>query len=161
MQQQSSTPVRSTPLPSRKESAIIRRSTLRKQRGTVERATAWIVLVLSVFGTVATLAGGWTPLIASIVARTPLWSAIIGGFAVQGVLTFLEWYYFDKPLVSWPARVLDTLMTMIGYGPLVLVPLVAILAAKLAPAQATQAAWGIIGLVSLLIAWYPESRLVD
>jgi hypothetical protein len=166
-------PVRSAPLESRaqegeedtrhrKESAIVSRTRLRKQRGNIERATAWIVLVLSVLGTIATFAGGWTPLVAGIIARTPQWYAIVGGIALQVVLTFLEWYYFDQPFIAWPARGFDTLMTALGYGPLVLVGLVTFLVARGVPfAQVGYVAWGIIGLVSLAIAWYPESRLVD
>jgi hypothetical protein len=145
---------------SRKESAVVRRATLRRQRGTVERSTAWIVLVLSALGTIAALAGGWKPLIDSFRAAAPLWGAIVGGLAIQGVLTFLEWYYFDQPMISWPARLFDTIATALGYGPLFLVSLLSFLVAKDVP-QPQYAAWIIIGLVSLLIAWYPESRLVD
>jgi hypothetical protein len=163
-------PVRQEDLPSRgavapparhsKESAIIRRATLRRQRGSVERATAWIVLSLSVLGTIATLAGGWTPLIEGVVSRAPQWSAIVGGLALQIVLTFLEWYYFDTPIIAWPARTFDTITTMLGYGPLFSAPLLAFLIARGAP-MAIYVAWAIIGLVSLAVAWYPESRLVD
>jgi hypothetical protein len=109
---------------------------------------------------VAALAGGWEPLIKGIVTLHPNWAAIGGGFGVQILLTFLEWHYFDVPMVAWPARIVDTLATAIGYGPLVLVGLTAALASKAVPSP-IYAAWTIIGLVSLLIAWYPESRLVD
>lgn len=154
--------VRSEELPSQhgKDSAIVKRATLRRQRGAVERATAWIVLVLSVLGTIAALAGGWELLIGNILARTPQWSAIIGGFAIQAVLTFLEWYYFDTPMVAWPARMFDTATTAIGYGPLFIAPLLTFLVVRNLP-QPLYLAWLIIGLVSLAVAWYPESRLVD
>ena len=143
-----------------KASAIVSRERLRRQRGGVERATAWIVLLVSVFGSVAALAGGWQPLIAGIVTRHPQWYAIVGGIGLQVALTFLEWYYFDSPLVSWPARLLDTVLTALGYGPLVFVSLVAFLAARHVP-QPVYVADGIILLFSLAVAWYPESRLVD
>lgn len=146
--------------PAGKDSAVVSRAQLRRQRGKVERATAWIVLFVSVLGTIAALAGGWTPLIAGIISLRPQWSAIIGGAAIQALLTFLEWYYFDQPLVSWPARAFDAITTALGYGPLVIVSLVTFLVARGAP-QAPYLAWGIIGLVSLAVAWYPESRLVD
>lgn len=155
-----STPLNRPAAPVGKESAIVRRATLRRQRGAVERSTAWIVLALSVLGTIAALAGGWTPLVIGIINLDPQWSAIIGGVAIQGALTFLEWWYFDNPLVAWPARAFDTLLTALGYGPLVLVALTAFLVARHAPAP-LYLAWGIVGLVSLLAAWYPESRLVD
>jgi len=150
----------SNPTQRRKESAVVRRATLRKQRSVIERATAWIVLFLSVLGTIAAFAGGFTPLIAGIVARTPNWAAISGGIGLQVVLTFLEWYYFDSPFVSWPARAIDTVTTALGYGPLVLVPLVAVLAGRGVPSVVT-VAWLLIGVVSFGVAYYPESRLVE
>jgi hypothetical protein len=143
-----------------KDSAIVRRATLRRQRGAVERWTAFGVLFISVLGTVATLAGGWLPLIAGIRALSPNWAAIAGGAAIQALLTFLQWHYFDRPLVSWPARLADTVLTALGYGPLVVAALIAALAAREVPLP-FYAAWGVIGLASLLTAWYPESRLVD
>jgi hypothetical protein len=155
-----STPLNNPPVRSAKESAIVRRATLRKQRGKIERATAWVVLFVSVLGTIATLAGGWTPLITSIRALQPNWAAIVGGLAAQALLTHLEWHYFDVPLVSWPARLADTALTALGYGPLVVAALIGILAARGAPLP-FQLAWCIIVLVSLLIAYYPESRLVE
>lgn len=157
-------PVTSAPMGSTartgKESAIVRRSTLRRQRGTIERYTAWIVLFVSVLGTIAALAGGWTPLIASIVTLKPNWAAIGGGIGIQALLTYMEWHYYDVFFISWPARTADTIATALGYGPLVVVALAAFLAAKGVPSSG-YAAWGVIGLVSFLIAWYPESRLVD
>jgi hypothetical protein len=153
--------VTSTPLTRpTKESAIVKRATLRRQRGAIERWTAWIVLFVSVLGTIAALAGGWVPLISSIATLRPNWAAIGGGFGIQVLLTFLEWHYFDVPMVAWPARIVDMLTTALGYGPLVLIGLVGALVARGVP-YPLYAAWAIIGLVSLLIAWYPESRLVD
>lgn len=160
-------PVTSTPMASReaaptnrKESAIVRRATLRRQRGAIERTTAWIVLFVSVLGTIAALAGGWVPLIAGIIAFKPNWAAIGGGVGIQVLLTYLEWHYFDIPLVSWPARLVDTATTALGYGPLVIALLATLLASKGVPSP-YNVAWAIIGVVSFLIAWYPESRLVD
>ena len=155
-----SQPMNNTPTRPTKESAIVKRATLRRQRGAIERYTAWIVLFVSVLGTIAALAGGWVPLIAGVVGLHPNWAAIGGGLAVQALLTFLEWHYFDVPMVAWPARLADMVATALGYGPLVIAGLVGYLAAKQVPSP-EYAAWGIIGLVSLLIAWYPESRLVD
>lgn len=155
-----SEPMEGEPTQRHKDSAVVRRATLRKQRGSIERATAWIVLFVSVLGSIATLAGGWGPLIGGFVQLQPKWSAIAGGLAIQALLTFLEWYYFDQPMISWPARLADTVLTALGYGPLVLIPLVSLLLTR-GVTQAGYVAWLIIGLVSLAIAWYPESRLVD
>ena len=86
--------------------------------------------------------------------------AIAGGLAIQGLLTFLQWHYFDRPLVARPSRIIDAVFTAFGYGPLVLSNLANYLASHAIP-QPTYAAWFIIGVVSYALAWYPESRLVD
>ena len=152
--------VQSRPIPRAKESAIASRATLRKQRGAIERYTAWIILLVSFLGTIAALAGGWPPLIAACLAFNPPWAAIAGGFAIQAALTFLEWWYYDLRLISYPARIVDSVFTALGYGPLVLVPLGAALLAR-GVENAVWGAWAIIGVVSYLLAWYPESRLID
>jgi hypothetical protein len=152
--------VRQQPIPSHKESAVISRARLRKQRGAVERWTAWVVLFVSFLGTVVALHGGWPAFIASLLLLRPNVSALLGGLAIQGALTFLEWHYFDRPLIAWTARAFDTAATAVGYGPLVIVGLTTALLARAVP-NAFYVAWGIIGLVSLAVAWYPETRLVD
>jgi len=151
--------VRSTSM-GRKESAVISRARLRQQRGAVERWTALVVLFASFLGTIVALAGGWPVFIASLRALTPNWAAILGGLAVQGLLTFLEWHYFDQPIIAWGARVFDTIATAVGYGPLVIVGLTALLDTRGVPSS-LYVAWFIIGLASLATAWYPESRLVE
>jgi len=148
------------PMRDPKESAIISRSRLRKQRGAIERFTALGVLFISFLGSIVALHGGWAPLISSLVALQPKWSLLLLGVGLQVLLTYLEWHYFDRPLIAWPARLADTALTALGYGPLVLDVLVRALTSEVLP-DPFFAAWGIIGLVSLLAAWYPESRLVD
>jgi hypothetical protein len=144
-----------------KESAIVSRARLRKQRGSIERWTAWVVLFVSFLGTIVWLAGGWPRFLAELWALNPhLVSPILGGCAIQGLLTFLEWYYADRPLIAWGARVIDAYTTAVGYGPLVIVWLTGALADRAVP-LALWVAWSIVGLVSLVTAWYPESRLVD
>lgn len=143
-----------------KDSAIVTRAQLRRQRGAIERGTAWVVLVVSFLGSVAWLAGGWPVLLAGIAAFRPNWSAIIGGLALQGLLTFFQWHYFDRPIVAWAARIADAYTTARGYGPLVLAWLMGLLAAR-GVTETFWVAWVVIGLVSLGIAYYPESRLVD
>lgn len=143
-----------------KESAIVSRTLLRKQRGAVERFTALGVLFVSFLGSIVALHGGFPPLIASIIALRPNWAALLGGILIQVLLTYLEWHYFDRPLIAWPARLVDAATTTLGYGPLIIVPLAAALTSRAIP-QGDLAAWCIIGIVSVLVAWYPENRLVD
>lgn len=144
----------------RKPSAVIGRVTMRRQRGAIERATAWIVLFMSFLGTVVAFHGGWIPLIESIANWQPNIAAWSFGLALQGVLTFLQWWYYDRKMIAWIARGIDTWLTALGYGPLFLASLMAWLVAR-GIENPLYLAWGIIGLVSLLAAWYPESRLVD
>lgn len=162
--------VQSKPMRDPKESAIVSRARLRKQRGSIERWTAWVVLLVSFLGSVAALHGGWPPLIASLTTLTPRWAPLLGGIAIQALLTYLEWHYFDVPLIAWGARLGDAATTALGYGPLVVVGLSTALTpffvAVPDPTVPTVpegdiAAWCIIGIVSLLVAWYPESRLVE
>lgn len=143
-----------------KGSAIITRDRLKKQRSGIERTMAWLVLFLSFLGTIAALHGGFGPLVSSI-SRGPLnTAALLGGVLIQSIVTFLEWWYFDRPLIAWSARVVDTAATTIGYGPLFLAPL-AVLLYNRGVTQPEAVAWGVIALVSLGVAWFPESRLVD
>lgn len=143
-----------------KESAVFTRSQLRRQRGAIERWTALVILFVSFLGTIVALAGGWEPFLSSLRAYRPPWAAIAGGIGIQALLTFLEWHYFDRRFVSIPARVVDTVFTALGYGPLVL----SLLSAALVERHVSEpiyVAWLIIGVVSYVIAWYPESRLID
>lgn len=160
--------VRSTPLRDEeaerrsKESAVVSRASLRRQRGSIERWSAFVLLFVSFAGTVATLSGGWEPLFTA-----PRLVPIIGGIAIQALLTHLQWHYFDRPHISRPSRVADAVLTALGYGPLLHAGLVGWLAGHGVPNTAEQGnfawygAWLIIGLVSYALAWYPESRLVD
>lgn len=145
-----------------KASAIVTRDHLKKQRSGIERTMAWLVLMISFVGSIAALHGGFAPLIASVRTGEYNVAALLGGVLIQLLLTFLEWYYFDIPKVAWGARIADAITTAIGYGPLFLAPLALFLYYRGATVPtATAGAWAIIGLVSLGIAWFPESRLVD
>lgn len=154
--ERASAPARS----SGKQSAVVTRADLRKQRGSVERFMAWLVLLLSFVGSIVALHGGWPPFIASITAGPLNIGALLGGVIFQVVLTFLEWYYFDRILIAWGARLADTALTALGYGPLIVVPLTAWLATY-AASGAAALAWFLIFVLSFAVAWFPESRLVD
>lgn len=159
--------VRSKPMGDTKDSAIITQGQLKKQRGAIERWSAFVVLFLSFLGSVVAFHGGWLPLINSLRALQPNWAMLIIGIGLQAGLTYLEWHYFDNPLIAWPARLVDAATTALGYGPLVHERLTLALtpeAAQQVPEAIKQwgiASWCIIGLISLIIAWYPENRLVD
>lgn len=140
---------------SAKESAIVSRARLRRQRGAIERWTAFIGLFISFLGTIAALAGGWTTLIAA-----PRLSPILIGIAVQAGLTYLQWHYYDTRLLSRPSRVIDAVFTALGYGPLFQAALMAAVTARGVP-EPWYVAWAIIGLIAYGLAWYPESRLVE
>jgi hypothetical protein len=150
----------------RKPSAIVSQDRLRTQRSSVERYSAYILLLVSGVGTIAALHGSWIAMVHHLIP-----AAVIGGILIQAVLTFLEWYYYDHPYVAWGARVIDTYCTALGFGPLFLAWLVTQLAARSVPGAVAigmlslpvqlVAAWVIIGIVSLGIAWFPETRLVD
>lgn len=145
-----------------KASAIVSRERLKTQRGLIERASAWIVLLISFVGAIAALHGGFAPLIGSVRSGQYNVAALLGGFLLQLLLTFLEWYYFDMPKIAWGARIVDAMSTAIGYGGLLLAPLALFLYTRGADVSvATAGAWAMIGLISLGIAWFPESRLVD
>ncbi len=154
--------VRSTPLPSAKtkESAIVTRAQLRRQRGAIERYLAWSVLFVSFLGSVVWLAGGWGPFLAGILALRPPVAAILGGIGIQALLTYLQWHYFDKKIIAIPARIFDAYTTAASFGPLFVPFLVSALEARGAPSP-LYLAWAIIGFVAYGAAWWPESRLVD
>jgi hypothetical protein len=153
----------------RRGPAIISRARLARSRSSVERATALAVLALSFLGSVVAMHGGdW----ARLAAWPPAWGLIGAGLLLQAVLTWLQWAYGHIPRVAAPARAADAALTAAGFGPLALAGLAGWLAPMLADrgllahvaggmTTATLIAWAILWLVSLLPAWYPESRLVD
>ena len=56
--------------------------------------------------------------------------------------------------VGSPARLADAALTTVGYGPLFLDP-------PTVDDLSLWPPWVIVAVVSYLIAWYPESRLVE
>lgn len=149
--------VESKPLRS-KQSAIVTRAALDKQRGAFERIMAIGLLFISFAGTIAAVSGGWATLIAN-----PQPGAIASGIALQGALTAAQWWY-GAGRGPWRYRLalcIDTALTAIGYGPLIVLPLAPYLAARGLGDTASAAAWLIVVVASALLAWYPEMTLID
>lgn len=149
--------VESKPLRS-KQSAIVSRATLDQQRGAFERFTALGILFFSFAGTIAALSGGWTAL-----ATQPRITPIVSGIAAQIALTATQ-YWYGSGRGPWRYRiavVIDAALTTIGYGPLITPWLTPYLAERGAGEVAPLLAWGLIGVLSFLVAWYPERTLID
>lgn len=148
-----------------KGSAIIKRGQLDRSRSKVERISAIVVLIVSFIGSVVAFHGGWGPILSLHLSV----AAIIGGILAQILLSWAEWAYYHRRVISYGARIVDASLTAVGYGPLVIKSLAAVLAERGASAEpavfgmsvAVLGAWVIVGLVSYGIAWYPESRLID
>jgi hypothetical protein len=145
----------------------IRRADLERTRGPIERASAWLVLFGSLLGAVVTFHGGWAALFAQ-----PSIGRIAAGVVLQLVLTWLQWSYYHNLVISWPARGVDALTTALAYGPIVHGDIAGwfvsggagtepVLAGLGPYSWAASSAWLVIYLASLVVAWYPESRLVD
>ena len=150
--------VRSEPTTKRKQSAIVSRATLDRQRGAFERLSAFVVLFFSFAGTIAALSGGWTAL-----RENPQIAPILGGVALQGIFTVVEWWY-GSGRGPWRYRLAlcaDSALTALGYGPLIVPWLGAYLAANGAGEAGGVLAWVAVGIASLLVAWYPERQLID
>ncbi len=150
--------VKSEPLTKeRKQSAIVTRATLDRQRGAFERISAFGVLFFSFAGSIAALSGGWPALRAD-----PHLAPIVGGIVIQAVLTISEWWY-GGGRGRWRYRLallLDMALTTIGYGPLIVPYLAAYLAARGLP-YAEPLAWLAVAMLSFVIAYYPERMLID
>lgn len=142
-----------------KQSAIVSRKTLDRQRGTFERLSAAGLLFISFAGSIAAVSGGW-----NVLLTHPQIGAIVSGILIQVALTAAEWWY-GAGRGRWRYRValsVDTALTAVGYGPLLLPWMITYLAARGAgDALASMIAWGIVGLASAALAWYPEYVLID
>ncbi len=134
-----------------KPSAIISGARLSAFQPAFERVIGLLLLALSFAGTMALLNGGW---------RMPLQPVgLLAGFAVQLLLTVVQWLYQGNRR-SWAyatALAVDTAFSVGGYGPIALLPLLRVL-----PFGGWNApvAWGMIGVGALLLALLPERILV-
>lgn len=144
--------------PQRKQSAVISRATLDQQRGAFERFMALGILFFSFAGTVAAMSGGWSAL-----AGNPRLAPIAGGLALQVGLTAIE-YWYGAGRGPWRYRLAltaDSALTTLGYGPLI-VPIIAPYFFSRGLGEVSEPlAWLLIGVLSFLIAWYPEKTLID
>lgn len=151
--------VRDQPLQNRrKESAIVSRAALDRQRGMFERWMAAGLLFISFAGSIAAFSGGWATLLYS-----PHLGAIAIGVAVQVALTAAEWWYGDGR-GRWRYRValcVDTALTAVGYGPLLAPWITSYLAARGAGDASSAISWGVVVVASTALAWYPEWVLID
>jgi hypothetical protein len=141
-----------------KQSAIVTRATLDRQRGAFERFSALTLLLLSFAGTVAALSGGWAAL-----RTNPQLAPIVGGIAAQLALTATEYWYGAGrgPLRYRLALCIDAVLTTIGYGPLFVPWLTTYLTARGTGELASVLSWGIVGALALALAWWPEKTLID
>lgn len=151
--------VRNEPLnKQRKESAIVSRATLDRQRGAFERMSAIGILFFSFAGSIAALSGGWSAL-----RSEPRLAPIAAGIAIQVTLTAAQWWY-GAGRGRWRYRLalaIDAALTTVGYGPLIAPPLAGYFAAKGLADMATPLAWIVVGGVSLAVAYFPERTLID
>lgn len=141
-----------------KQSAILTRAMLDRQRGIFERFSALAVLFFSFAGTVAAFSGGWEAL-----TSAPRIAPIVGGLAAQTALTAIEWWYGARrgPWRYRIALLVDTGLTTAGYGPLIVPWLGGYLAARGAGEVGEPIAWVITALIAAGVAWYPERTLID
>lgn len=143
----------------RKASAVVSRAQLAQTRGAFERASAGVVLVASYLGTVFTLAGGLSALLATPTRPLP-W---VGALVFQGLLTALQWWYGNVSRahpVYLASLVVDTALTTLGYGPLI-APLIAVILLPYLETSAAVGAWFILAIGALAVAWYPEHVYVE
>lgn len=151
---------------SRKPSAMISRRAVERSRTVVERGGAWGILALGLMGTVIALHGGWDAML-----RAPSWERAIAAVALQAALTWSQWAYGDRPLISWPSRALDAALTAAGWAPLWIGALAGLLGAlgvegapvvwRWAVPLDLAAAWVLSWAVCLIPAWLPEDRLLS
>lgn len=151
--------VRSAPI--RKKSAVITQRQLDRSRPYFERYASWALLALSFLGSVVAFHGGDWAAIRTWQLRT---DAVIGGVVLQSLCTYVEWSYRHRrfhPLYLF-VLALDAGPTAIGYYPIVRGPLSYISGViGLQGSQATTFVYVAVGIAALLLAWLPESRMID
>lgn len=171
-------PAPSPTTPRRKETAIVRGTTVDAVAVRLMRFGAIALLAMSFLGTVIAINGGWEPIIAAWPAPwqgISLLAAVVG-LSLQGWITLIEWYQRRRKsgLLYLSHASVDVIFTYMGYAP-ILAPfftagltdmgLVAWLATFLdqepAVALVTLLATTIVGILSVILAVLPEQMLVE
>lgn len=135
--------------PRRNQSAILSRRALKRTGPWFERLVAVILLAGSYAGTMIMCSGG---------LPVNLLGAAVGA-GIQSLCTYIEWTYHDEWKSSiwlWIAVIADIGSTMGGYGPLIYDSIQALM-----PTMGGVVVWGIIGLISVMVAVVPETILID
>jgi hypothetical protein len=146
----------------RKDTAIINGRSLIKAQTPLEQFVAATLLILSFIGAVLAFNGGklW-PL---------MWYAVLGGIALQCPVTCVEWIYHParNGINRWYAIafVFGAGSTVLGFGPILLPPLVGVFAGLSLPMVygvpgATMAGGIVLVVLSAILEMAPESILVD
>lgn len=148
----------------RKDSAMLSQAQIDRARPGIERSFAWVLLALSFTGAVAALHArppdfdGVRPLLQGQIDPV----LVAAGVGLQGGCTLIQWLYRKRR--SWlraAALTVDAVSTAIGYAPLAL-PMIATALALVASADtASWGAWIVLVVASFVLAFIPESVLID
>ena len=135
----------------------IKRSELIRKRKWFSWYAAWVLLFMGVVGSIVAGNGGWV----NVLSGKFTYAGTIGAILAQTILTGIQWSMPDHKALVYLSRALDAVLTFVGYGPLVLISTTGILVTLGIPFQyAYYYACGIIYMVAVIVAWYPEFRLV-
>lgn len=136
-----------------KRSALLNGKRLEAAQPLFERTVGMVLLTISFAGSMALLQGGWQfPL-------NPV--GLIAGFVLQVLLTAVEWMYRRQRL-SWQyfgALTVDAALSIGGYSILLMPLLMRVL--PFGEALNYYSSWGIIGIGAVVLAFLPESILVE
>lgn len=141
-----------------KPGAFISGAALDRMQPGYERWLSFVLLAISFLGAVVTCSGGW----ANVLALHVTWAGVGGGVALQGVCTATQWIYHKRKF--HPAYMItlsvDAVTTAMGYFDLLVRPLAAMAVIFVPLAAITLAVQGAVAVLSVLLAWAPEDRLI-
>lgn len=153
------TPLVVTPAPQSRDDRPVNQDMLVAKRGGVEVTAAWFVLAVSFVASGAALfPNQWGTLIDGTLSVH--WWRFFIGIGIQGLLTYVQWVYPDRPLWVYGSRAIDATLTAIGLQFAVIGWLPGMFPDTLSPMMAQAATWAIWWIVCLLPAWFPEARLM-
>lgn len=133
----------------------IRRQSLRQQRQWITWYLAWSLMLLGFVGTIVTANGGWGQLLSGRFS----WNMTILAFALQVILTYVQWAWYDIRPLAYFSRTIDALFTALGYGSVIYVYAIDYFNGY-DLFFVSVIYWLITFVLSVFIAWYPEYRLV-